>query len=74
MNDMKNAIVDRLMDRKYVDDEKIIKDIDVEIVAEKGSGGYDDVYAVVEITVKYNNGDREIVNLASYEFEDMVGV
>ena len=76
MNDMKNAIVDRLMDRKYVDDEKIIDNIKVNIEAEVFPEDYG-VYEVdnlVKITVMYNNGDREVVTLKAYEFEDMMGI
>lgn len=74
MNDMKKAIVDRLMDRKYIDDEKIVKDITVNIEVESGHGKYDDVYAIVEIIVDYSNNDREIINLKAYEFEDLLGI
>lgn len=73
MNDMKKAIVERLMDRKYIDDEKTIKDITVYIGTESGHGE-NDVYAVVDISVDYSNNDREIINLKAYEFEDLLGV
>lgn len=76
MNAMKNAIVDRLMDRKYVDDENIINDIKVNIEAEVFPEEYG-VYEVdnlVKITVMYNNGDREVINLAAYEFEDLMEI
>ena len=72
MNDMKKAIVDRLMDRKYIDNEKIVKDITVNIEVESGHGN--DVYAIVEIIVDYSNNDREIINLKAYEFEDLLGI
>lgn len=72
MNTMKKAIVDRLMDRKYIDNEKIVKDITVNIGVESGHGN--DVYAIVEIIVDYSNNDREIINLKAYEFEDLLGI
>lgn len=72
MNTMKKAIVDRLMDRKYIDNEKIVKDITVNIEVESGHGN--DAYAIVEIIVDYSNNDREIINLKAYEFEDLLGI